>query len=167
MEKTKKEKDPSEINHVHLDEIHTENIRKEKKYEGVNFKFDYTFKPQNLYPYAEKPQLVAPDRPFTSQDTINRQSKREWKLNRDPISDAFVNERINKIILENQQTPKDKYEYPMTSAQEIGWFSKPLVNNARWNHPHSSTPISQYVDSLFVTMKINPFKLPSSILTLK
>jgi hypothetical protein len=167
MDTKGKKENTKEINAVHLDEIHVENIKKEHKYEGKNFKYDYTFQTKNLFPFAEKPQLVAPNRPFTSQDTINRQSKREWKLNRDPISDAFVNERISKIILQNQQIPKDKYEYPQTSAQEIGWFSKPLVNNARWDHSHRSTPISQYVDSYFITMKINPFKLPTSTIKMK
>ena len=58
------------INYVHQSEIRAESIRKEKKYEGTNFKYDYTFQPNNLYPYAEKPQLVAPDRPYTSNDTV-------------------------------------------------------------------------------------------------
>ena len=65
----KKEK---EINFVHQAEIRTESIKKERRYEGKNFKYDYTFHPNNLYPYAEKPQLVSPDRPFTSNDTVAR-----------------------------------------------------------------------------------------------
>ena len=138
----KKEK---EVNFVHQAEIRTESIKKERKFEGKNFKYDYTFHPNNLFPYAEKPQLVSPDRPFTSNDTVARMSKREYQLNKDPINDAFVKDRIMKAIIANQQIPKDKYDYPMTSAQEIGWYSKPLVNNSRWNHPVSSTPISDYV----------------------
>ena len=67
-------------------------IEKERAYEGTNFKYDYTFQPNNLYPYAEKPQLVAPNRPYTSNDTVARLSKREYKLNKDPINDAFVKE---------------------------------------------------------------------------
>ena len=94
-------------------------------------------------------------------------SKREYQLNKDPINDAFVKDRIMKSIIANQQIPKDKYDYPMTSAQEIGWYSKPLVNNSRWNHPVSSTPISDYVNNYYITMKINPFKLKSSSLKMK
>ena len=155
------------INYVHQSEIRAESIRKEKKYEGTNFKYDYTFQPNNLYPYAEKPQLVAPDRPYTSNDTVARLSKREYQLNKDPINDAFVKDRIMKQIIANQQIPKDKYDYPVTSAQEIGWYSKPLVNNKRWDHPVSSTPISDYVNNYYITMKINPFKLKSSSLKMK
>ena len=160
----KKEK---EVNFVHLAEIRTESIKKERRHEGKNFKYDYTFHPNNLFPYAEKPQLVSPDRPFTSNDTVARMSKREYQLNKDPINDAFVKDRIMKAIIANQQIPKDKYDYPMTSAQEIGWYSKPLVNNSRWNHPVSSTPISDYVNNYYITMKINPFKLKSSSLKMK
>ena len=156
-----------DINYVHQSEIRAESIRKEKKYEGTNFKYDYTFQPNNLYPYAEKPQLVAPNRPYTSNDTVARLSKREYQLNKDPINDAFVKDRIMKSIIANQQIPKDKYDYPITSAQEIGWYSKPLVNNSRWNHPVSNTPITEYVNNYFITMKINPFKLPTSSLKMK
>ena len=72
-----------------------------------------------------------------------------------------------KSIIANQQIPKDKYDFPMTSAQEIGWFSKPLVNNSKWNHPVSSTPISDYVNNYYITNKINPFKLKSSSIKMK
>ena len=160
----KKEK---EVNFVHQAEIRTESIKKERRYEGKNFKYDFTFHPNNLYPFAEKPQLVSPDRPFTSNDTVARMRKREFQLNKDPINDAFVKDRIMKAIISNQQIPKDKYDYPITSAQEIGWFSKPLVDNSRWNHPVNNTPISDYVNNYYITMKINPFKLKSSSLKMK
>ena len=156
-----------EVNFVHQGQIRTESINKEKKFEGKNFKYDFTFKVDNLYPFAEKPQLVAPDRPFTNNDTIKRRNNREYQLNKDPIKDAFVKEKIHKAIISNQQIPKDKYEYPMTSAQEIGWYSKPLVDNSKWHHPVSSTPISDYVNNYYITMGINPFKLPSSTLKMK
>lgn len=179
MDAKGKKKDSSEINFVHNDTIHTENVLKERKYEGKNFKFDYTFNMNNcntytliynttiVYPYAEKPQLVHPCRPFTSNDTVARQSKREYLLDKNPISEAFAKDRISKIITQNQQIPKDKYEFPVTSAHEIGWYSKPLVDNSRWNYPVSSTPISQYVDNYYVTMKINPFKLPTHTMKFK
>ena len=156
-----------DVNYVHQDEIRAESIRKEKKFEGVNFKYDYTFHPKNLYPYAEKPQLVTPNRPYTSNDTVAKEEKREFKLNKDPISEAFIKDRIMKAIIADQQIPKDKYEYPVTSSQDIGWYSKPLVDNRKWNHPVSSTPISDYVNNYYITMKINPFKLKSSSLKMK
>lgn len=43
------------------------------------------------------------------------------------IANAFMKDRISKSIAKHSQTPKEKYEMPMTSNQEIGWYSKPLV----------------------------------------
>jgi hypothetical protein len=38
-------KEAKPVNYVHKSIIHTETIGKEKKYESVNFKYDYTFSP--------------------------------------------------------------------------------------------------------------------------
>ena len=43
------------------------------------------------------------------------------------LADAFMKDRINKIITKNTKTPKELYEIPQTSAQEYGWYSKPVV----------------------------------------
>lgn len=51
MDAKGKKKDASEINFVHNDTIHTENVLKERKYEGKNFKFDYTFNMNNCNTY--------------------------------------------------------------------------------------------------------------------
>ena len=94
-------------------------------------------------------------------------SNREYQLNKELINDAFVKVRIMKKIIVNQQIPKDKYDYPMTSVQQIEWFSKPLINNSKWNHPVSSIPISDYVNNYYITIKINLFKLKSLSLKIK
>lgn len=46
-----KEKTYEPINFVHRQIIHNENIRKEKKYEGKNLKYEYTFFPSNCNLY--------------------------------------------------------------------------------------------------------------------
>lgn len=38
-------------NFVHKGTIHRENIQKERKYEGKNFKYDYTFQPNTCKLY--------------------------------------------------------------------------------------------------------------------
>ncbi len=40
-----KNKEAKPVNYVHKSIIHTETIGKEKKYESVNFKYEYTFSP--------------------------------------------------------------------------------------------------------------------------
>lgn len=38
-----------------------------------------------------------------------------------------MNNKIEETIKKHHMIPKNLYERPMTSAHEIGWFSKPLV----------------------------------------
>ena len=38
-------------------------------------------------------------------------------------SDAFL-----QVIKRSNQTPVEKFEFPQTEAQEIGWCTKPLVS---------------------------------------
>jgi hypothetical protein len=38
-----------------------------------------------------------------------------------------MKDRISKSISRHTQTPKEKYEFPQTSSQSYGWYSKPLV----------------------------------------
>lgn len=45
MDSKKKTAGDKDINYVHRGTIHRENILKERKYEGKNFKYDYTFQP--------------------------------------------------------------------------------------------------------------------------
>ncbi len=44
------------------------------------------------------------------------------------LATAFMKDRISKSIARHTQTPKERYDMPQTSSQDIGWFSKPLVN---------------------------------------
>jgi hypothetical protein len=59
-------------------------------------------------------------------------------------------------------TPKELYERPMTSNQEIGWFSKPLVDNSRWDRSIKGSGITKYASDYQAMKKINPFKIPPS-----
>ena len=81
-----------------------------------------------VYPITEKPNAIQPHRPFTTMETIKISDKREFKVNQDPIKNAFMKESVATKIKGHTQPPKDKFEYPQTANQEIGWFSKPLVN---------------------------------------
>ena len=166
-QKDKAQKDSSGPNYVNLGKLGAEIIKNEKRFENRNLKHDYTFHPKNFFPYSEKPQLIAPDRPFTSNETLARLSRRDYKLNNEPISETFIKDRIMKSILSLQQIPKDKYQFPVTSAQEIGWYSRPLIDNSMWDHHSKTSPITDYVNNYFIVMKINPYKLKNSSLKMK
>lgn len=47
MDSKKKTAGTTEVNYVHRGTILQENIMKERKYEGKNFKYDFTFQPNN------------------------------------------------------------------------------------------------------------------------
>ncbi len=90
-----------------------------------------------------------------------------------------MTERISKNITRHRQTPKDKYDYPMTSSQTYGWYSKPVSyiyqlqyllqfkQNKMFDKPIAETPISKYVADYYKFMGTNPFKLPSSSFKMK
>lgn len=61
-------------------------------------------------------------------------------------------------------TPKEKYTRPQTANQEIGWYSRPLMDHKKWNQPLKNTEITNYVSDYNKSKHINPFKiLPSRI----
>lgn len=39
-----------------------------------------------------------------------------------------MNDKVLTSLKRQQMIPKNIYERPMTSAHEIGWYSRPLVN---------------------------------------
>lgn len=46
----------------------------------------------------------------------------------------------------------------MTSNQEIGWYSNPLVpSNKNWQFNRQKTPITGFADEYFTLKKVNPF----------
>ena len=63
-------------------------------------------------------------------------------------------------------TPKEKYSRPQTANQEIGWYSRPLMENKKWNKPIYSTPITHYVSDYNKLKHTNPFHVPPSRLPL-
>ena len=51
------------------------------------------------------------------------------------IGDDADVQAVVKGLLDAQRVPREKYDEPVTSAQEVGWFSKPLVApNPRFEH---------------------------------
>ena len=44
------------------------------------------------------------------------------------LEEAFSNEKLEKTLKLITLVPRQKYQIPQTSNQEIGWFSNQLVN---------------------------------------
>ena len=51
-------------------------------------------------------------------------------------------------LLDAQRVPTEKYEEPITSAQEVGWFSKPLVApNPRFQHGLKQAEATEFAET--------------------
>lgn len=165
--------EPKIVNYVHLQIIHAETIKHENKYENRNKKYGYTFNPYCckffylVYPLTEKPQNIHPKEPNISILSKRDQSKPSYQANLNPIDQAFTKEKFSETFKKHTMVPKEKYVRPQTANQEIGWYSRPLLDNRKWNRPVSSTPITQYVSDYQKLKGINPFSLPVSRISLK
>ncbi|XP_062509229.1 cilia- and flagella-associated protein 144-like [Corticium candelabrum] len=121
---SKKEKDP--VNIVHQNAILCETIMKEQRHQKLYT--SYSVNPYNkMYTLSGKPNSVHDS------------------------EDGEADETFLKIFRSAQETPKQKYEFPKTEAQEIGWDTTPLVNprrdDRRLNWPRKNSEITKYMDA--------------------
>mmetsp|Transcript_41932 Transcript_41932/g.102827 ORF Transcript_41932/g.102827 Transcript_41932/m.102827 type:complete len:147 (+) Transcript_41932:105-545(+) len=63
---------------------------------------------------------------------------------------------LDNILKETKKVPTEKYEEPMTTSQEIGWYSKPLMPN-RKKLGIKSCEITEYANAYSMAMGRNPF----------
>ena len=84
-----------EVNQVEYNSIFREHVAKEKKHAYLNENFD--FNPKNLFAVSEKPTRAQVTAQGEDLDMLKT--------------------KLNSL----QQKPKNKFSYPMTQAQEIGW----------------------------------------------
>jgi hypothetical protein len=43
-----------------------------------------------------------------------------------------MKDRISRSIARHTQTPKERFDIPQTSSQDIGWYTKPLVRKNKF-----------------------------------
>ena len=57
-----------------------------------------------------------------------------------------------------EKPPSDKYEFPLTDAQEIGWYCKPeFVTKNAWHRGRNSCEVTQYANTYVTCMGKSPF----------
>jgi len=122
----KQAKDPSTINFVHQNAILCETIRKEQ--DNQKLYTNYSINPfKKMYTLTGKPN--------STHDSADGEE-----------DDAFL-----KVIKRAHQTPVEKFEFPQTEAQEIGWMTKPLIDgqriDQRLHHPRQHSEITTYMDA--------------------
>lgn len=120
-----KEKAP--INIVHQNAIWRETVTKEQQNQKLYTEYNYNpFK--NPITVAEKPTSIS-DKSQESGDHI------------------FLD-----VYKKSQQTPTQKYDSPLTEAQEIGWyhsmqFDKEARQDERLHHPMHFSEITKYMEA--------------------
>jgi hypothetical protein len=137
-------------NEVHNLIVHREYLAWNKRYE--NFSGRFRINPYTMDAIAQKPTQINP----SSLGAI----KYKATVYRDPIEEAFSSEYIQKSIVRETMTPAEKYRGPLTSSQEIGWYT---FSNKR---PGSACtkPICKetyFAQEYLKTVKKSPFKVNS------
>ncbi|XP_066915244.1 cilia- and flagella-associated protein 144-like [Clytia hemisphaerica] len=121
---TKKEAAP--VNYVHQTAINLETIKKEQKNQKIYT--NYSINPfKKMYTLSGKPNSL--------HDSADGEE-----------DDDFL-----QVIKRANQTPVEKFEFPQTEAQEIGWCTKPLIvqpkDDARLHHPKKHSEITKFMDA--------------------
>lgn len=119
-------KDATSINHVHQTAILCETIKKEQKNQKLYT--NYSINPfKKMYTLSGKPN--------STHDSADGEE-----------DDDFL-----QVIKRAHQTPVEKFEYPQTEAQEIGWCTKPLIehqrDDMRLHHPRKHSEITKFMDA--------------------
>ena len=116
-------------NEVHQNAIWRETIKKELKNASLTLNTTFSVNPYHkMHTVTEKP---------------NDGRTNDVNAEEDPY---FL-----KIMDEAAKEPHKKYEFPMTEAQEVGWFHKPLVesdrHDSRLNFPRHNSEITKYMNA--------------------
>ncbi|CAD8094270.1 unnamed protein product [Paramecium primaurelia] len=151
-----KQPDPGQV--VNKDIVFSENIRNEMKFFDKNRTEHFQLNPNRVVILAEKPNHIKPQ---------SHQSSRKDKDNDifgnpytdDPVEEAFSNQKLEKTLELRNQIPRQKYNFPMTQNQEIGWFANQLnVYKPTKNFANQQCEITKFVDNYFEMTHENPFK---------
>ena len=55
------------------------------------------------------------------------------------------------------KSPKDKYPYPMTESQELGWHKGLLGFNKKFSYPRSQCIETKYADNYISMLQTSPY----------
>ncbi|CAK9204625.1 unnamed protein product [Sphagnum troendelagicum] len=80
------------------------------------------------------------------------------KVTRKEYEDALKLMETLSPIKNAQMPPPDKYDLPLTAAQEIGWNTKPLVKkNPLFTFERNACEVTLYAHKYFMSLGVNPF----------
>eukprot|EP00294_Goniomonas_avonlea_P014894 CAMPEP_0114560466 /NCGR_PEP_ID=MMETSP0114-20121206/11476_1 /TAXON_ID=31324 /ORGANISM="Goniomonas sp, Strain m" /LENGTH=165 /DNA_ID=CAMNT_0001746017 /DNA_START=54 /DNA_END=551 /DNA_ORIENTATION=+ len=137
-----------------------ERIKKELRGLSINENFRLTEKTCQYLP--EKPCNVPPPASMsTSRIQIPQpESRRRARPQSASVAETLRRQQeLRDSIAERAKPPFERYDQPVTSANEIGWYHRPLVTqrNHRNYRPLSSCEITSYASNVLASQGVSPF----------
>mmetsp|Transcript_37016 Transcript_37016/g.91478 ORF Transcript_37016/g.91478 Transcript_37016/m.91478 type:complete len:151 (-) Transcript_37016:336-788(-) len=131
----------AKIDEVSKNSIWREHCLKELAHCELNTNFSISnVKKMSVIP--EKPNYVVPS----------------TKINKGEMDAASTLLKSLCAVQDADLLPSERFELPVTSAQEVGWKFKPLVpRNAMFAKPRNSCDITLYADKYFEMCGTTPF----------
>jgi hypothetical protein len=61
--------------------------------------------------------------------------------------DLRLEDALREKLRKNEMAPSEKYEFPMTDAQEYGWYARPeFVKKDPWFQGRNGSEVTKYAD---------------------
>ncbi len=70
---------------------------------------------------------------------------------------SAVSENISNKIKYYFKTPNEKYNNPLTSSHEVGWFNDDKLNKNQRRHPRIGCDVTRYADEYYYLKGRSPF----------
>merc|ERR1712168_822907 len=75
------------------------------------------------------------------------------KPNSRATASGSIDPDFYKMFARSQQTPKQKWDFPQTEAQEVGWYSQvlcpDLARDPRFYHPTRQSEVTKFMNEYF------------------
>ena len=79
----------------------------------------------------------------------------------DPSQDSAADPEIEEIMKASMRPPQEKFKFPMTGSQKIGWAWKVGNDNfkkdRKWRAVHKQSDIVSYVDNYVLSFGKSPY----------
>ncbi|EGR33082.1 hypothetical protein IMG5_062040 [Ichthyophthirius multifiliis] len=138
-------------------------ILKERSKQQIYMHF--SINPRKIFLYSDKPN----NNIFVQQQMKNSGTKNPFldftklpegmETNKSPELNQEILTKLSHI----GQTPTQKYKFPQTSNQDLGWYNKyarslsPQRNQNQFNYPKKTCNETEYANEYYNMLRISPF----------
>ncbi|EAS00407.3 hypothetical protein TTHERM_00220800 (macronuclear) [Tetrahymena thermophila SB210] len=141
----------------------SEVIKKEKSKQKIYEHF--TINPRKLFLYSDKPCENA----LVEQKMQHSQTKNPFLdiSKTSALLDSLKSPELSQDILSKlttiNQTPGQKYKFPQTANQDIGWFNQhsrslsPQRSSNQFNYPKKTCNETNYANEYYNMLRVSPF----------